>query len=263
MNVQTSSWKFMRPPELLYYDMNSQDRRPGRTHLPAGSLHGEVSAFCIRLAISREAPTRKQCTYFTRGLWNCSRTDWACRATGYASTSKHLSQCTKTSELRDDLKGSRGSIGGFSNLVDECRRSVAQESRTLADVPDSFGFEPHKPCAGCVGFNRVIRKHNLTQRPRRAVERSVSFHCHDAVRNNEVDRNGGAQIEDAFLNALPVEDVLRPSISRTRHYAKHVLHAERDAGPVVGLDLWHGNKEIRFQHCPREPEIPHARIARP
>src|ERR1017187_1793693 len=136
MNVQTSSWKFMRPPELLYYEMNSQDRRPGRTHLPAGSLHGEVSAFCIRLAISREAPTRKQCTYFTRGLWNCSRTDWACRATGYASTSKHLSQCTKTSELRDDLRGSRGSIGGFSNLVDECRRSVAQESRTLADVPD-------------------------------------------------------------------------------------------------------------------------------
>ena len=53
---------------------------------------------------------------------------WAFRAPGYARTSKHLSQCTKTSELRDDLKGNRGSIGGFSNLLDECRRSVAKKS---------------------------------------------------------------------------------------------------------------------------------------
>ena len=77
-----------------------------------------------------------------------------------------------------------------------------------------------------------------------------------------MDRNGGAQIEDALLNALPVENVLWPSVSRARHYAEHVLHAERDAGPVMGLDLWHGNQEIRFQHSPREPEILHARIAR-
>src|SRR5271157_1753625 len=52
------------------------------------------------------------------------------------------------SELRDDLKGSRGSIDGFSNQVDECRRSVAKESRALADVHDSSGFEPHESCAG-------------------------------------------------------------------------------------------------------------------
>src|SRR5271157_5268517 len=166
------------------------------------------------------------------------------------------------SELRDDLKGSRGSIDGFSNQVDECRRSVAQESRTLADVHDSSGFEPHESCAGCIGSNRVIRKYDLSQRTRGAVEWSVSFHCHDAVRDNEVDRNGGAQIEDAFLNALPVEDVLRPSISRTRHYAKHVLHAERHTRPVMRLDLRHGNQEIRLLHGPRQPEISHARIAR-
>src|SRR5208337_3698189 len=167
------------------------------------------------------------------------------------------------SELRDDLKGSRGNIDGFSNQLDECRRSVAQESRTLADVRDSSGVESHQLRTGCISSNRIVGEHDLLQETSGAVEWPVSFHCHDAVRDNEVDRNGGAQIEDALLNALPVEDVLRPSISRTRHYAKHVLHAERDAGPVVGLDLWHGNKEIRFQHCPREPEIPHARIARP
>ena len=39
----------------------------------ARSLHGEVSAFCIRLETSLEASTRKQCTYSTRELWNCKR----------------------------------------------------------------------------------------------------------------------------------------------------------------------------------------------
>jgi hypothetical protein len=29
---------------------------------------------------------------------------------------------------------------------------------------------------------------------------------------------------------------------------------------LMGLDLRHGNQEIRFQHSPRKPEIPHARI---
>src|SRR5271166_5546994 len=167
------------------------------------------------------------------------------------------------SELRDDLKGSRGSIDGFSNQVDECRRSVAQESRTLADVHDSSGFEPHESCAGCIGSNRVIRKYDLSQRTRGAIKRPVSFHRNNAVRDNEVDRNSGAQIEDALLNALPVKNILRPSISRAWHYAEHVLHAERDARPVMSLNLGHGNEEIRFQHCPRKPEIFHAGKTRP
>jgi len=59
-----------------------------------------------------------------------------------------------------------------------------------------------------------------------------------------------------------VENILRPSVSRARHDTKHVLHAESDARPVMGLDLRHGNEEIRFEHCPREPEMFHARIVR-
>src|SRR5271157_1918213 len=52
-----------------------------------------------------------------------------------------------------------------------------------------------------------------------------------------------------------MEYVLRPSVSCARHYAEHVLHAESDARPVVGLDLRHGNQEIRFQHRSRKPEF--------
>src|SRR5664280_2205263 len=157
----------------------------------------------------------------------------------------------------------RSTLSSSSAASDVYKRQVPKESRSFAKVHDPVGAKPHQPRAGCIASHRIVRKHNLSQRTRVAVKGPVSFHRHDAVRDNEVDRNGGAQIEDAFLNALPVEDVLRPSISRTRYYAKHVLHAERDAGPVVGLDLRHGTKEIRFQHCPGKPEIPHAGKTRP
>jgi|SRR6516225_227430 len=100
-------------------------------------------------------------------------------------------------ELRDDLKGSRGGIFDFSNQVDECRRSVAQESRTLADVHDSSGFEPHESCAGCIGSNQVVRKYDLFQRTRSSVEGAITLHGDNSVRNHDVNWNGGAQIKNA------------------------------------------------------------------
>src|SRR5271166_1805039 len=166
------------------------------------------------------------------------------------------------SELRDDLKGSRGTIDGFSNQVDECRRSVAKESRALPNMHDSVGFESHQPGTGRVGGHRIISEHDLSQETIRAVERPVAFHCYNAVGDHEVHRNGGAKIEDALLNALPMENILWPSVSCARNNAKHVLHAESDARPVMGLYFRHGNEEIRFQHCAREPEMSHARIVR-
>src|SRR5271165_6187580 len=100
---------------------------------------------------------------------------------------------------------------------------------------DAIGFESHESGTGCIGSLWVVRKNNLSQRTSKASKRPVSFHRHDAVRDHEVDRNGGAQIQDALLNAVPVENVLRPSVSRARHYTEHVLHTKSDAGPVVGL----------------------------
>ena len=164
-----------------------------------------------------------------------------------------VSKCMNKSKLRNHLERSRRSVGGFSNLVDECRRSVAEESRALANVHDSAGSESHQTRTGCIRSYRIVRKHNHSQRTRRAVKGTVPFHRHYAVCDHEVDRNGCAQIEDALLNALPMENILRPSVSRARYYAEHVLHSKSDAGPVVGLDLGHGNQEIRFQHSPREP----------
>jgi alpha/beta superfamily hydrolase len=68
--------------------------------------------------------------------------------------------------------------------------------------------------------------------------------------------------EDALLNALPVKNVLRPPISRTRNDTKHILDAECDARPVMGFDLRHGNQEIGFHYSAGEPEVRHRRIVR-
>src|SRR5664280_1326775 len=126
-------------------------------------------------------------------------------------------------------------------IADRINWQLARDrpGRALADVHDSSGFEPHESCEGCVGSNGVIRKHDLSHCTSSAVEGPVAFHRHNAVHYNEMDGNSGAQIEDALLNALPVENILWPSVSRARHYAKQVLHAERDARPVMGLDLGH------------------------
>ncbi len=40
---------------------------------------------------------------------------------------------------------------------------------------------------------------------RHCVPGPVSFHRNNFLRDNEVDRDSGAQIKDALLNALPVE----------------------------------------------------------
>jgi hypothetical protein len=82
----------------------------------------------------------------------------------------------KILKLGNHLEGSRGRPEDFSDFVDEWRRSVTKESRTLADVRDSVGLEPHQSRAGCIGSLRIIRKHDLTQKTRRAVKRPVSFH---------------------------------------------------------------------------------------
>ncbi len=122
-----------------------------------------------------------------------------------------VSRCRKMSELRNHLKRPRRSIGAFSNLVDECSRSITKEFRALANVNDSLGMKSHQLRADCIGGHRIIRKHDLSERAGSAVERPVAFHGHDAVRDHEMDRNGCAQIKDALLNAFPMENVLRPS----------------------------------------------------
>ena len=68
---------------------------------------------------------------------------------------------TKRLKLLHHLEGSRGRPEGLSDFVDQCRMSVSHESRALMNVSDAAGFKSHQSHAGCIGSDRIIRKHNL------------------------------------------------------------------------------------------------------
>src|SRR6266542_1466578 len=74
---------------------------------------------------------------------------------------------------------------------------------------------------------------SLDSTNRGQVQGPVSFHRDDAVRDDEVHRYCRADIEDASVDALPMQDVLRPPVLRARDHAEHILHTQRDASPVV------------------------------
>src|SRR5712675_769208 len=165
-------------------------------------------------------------------------------------------------ELRDYLERSRRGLENFSHLINEGRRKVAQEFCALADVDNSVGFETHEPRARRVGSDRIVRQHDLSEWTSSAVEWAVTLHCHNAVGDNEVDRDGRAHIKNAFLNALPVENVLWPAVPRSRYDAEHIFHTQRNAGPVMSFDFWHGDQKVRLQHCARKPKALHSHEAR-
>ena len=150
-------------------------------------------------------------------------------------------------KLRNHLKWSRRTSERFSYLVYECRRRVAKKFRALANVNDAVWLESHQPRAGRVGSHRVVRKHDLSQRTRGAVERTVPLHCHNPVGDDEANGNRRAKIEDALLNALPVENVLRPSVSFVWEDHAEVT-ANGTCGAVVALDRnIVPNQALRYQ----------------
>jgi hypothetical protein len=67
-------------------------------------------------------------------------------------------------------------------------------------VGDRAWFKSHQPRAGRIGGDGIVCKHNLAQTPRSSIERTVAFHCYNAIRNHEMDRNGCTEIQDALLS---------------------------------------------------------------
>src|SRR5882724_1513991 len=72
----------------------------------------------------------------------------------------------------------------------------------------------------------------------------------------------GANVQDALLDSLPVKNVFWPTVPGSRYYAKHVLHAECDARPVMRLNLRHGNDKIGCEDRAGQPQGLHSGVAR-
>jgi len=158
------------------------------------------------------------------------------------------------SELRNHPKRHLRLPRKFAHLLNEVGRGVSQEFRSFVDVSHSIGFETHEPGTHCIGGYRIVCKDNTAKPSGRPVQWAVALHAHNGIRDHEMDGNCGAQIEDRFLDAMPMEDILRPAVLVPGNHPEHVLHAERNPGPVVCFYLGHGNQKIRAEYRPREPE---------
>jgi hypothetical protein len=101
-------------------------------------------------------------------------------------------------------------------------------------------FEAHEPRTCRIGSDGIIGENNSAEGPWRSIQWTVAFHRHDRVCNHKIDRNRGADVENALLDAVPVENVFRPTISASRDDAEHVLHAEsinRNGGSMINANV--------------------------
>jgi len=106
----------------------------------------------------------------------------------------------------------------------------------------------------------IIRQEHGFQVFGDAVKRSVTFHCDDGICDDEMRAHRCANVENAFVDSGPVEDILGPAVTASRNDSEHVFHAQRSSGPVMRLHLWHGYDEIGRENSSGQPEMAQAGI---
>ena len=166
-------------------------------------------------------------------------------------------------KLGNNLKRHAWRSHCFTGLINQLGARIPEELGCLANVDDAAGIHAHQPRTGCIGSNQVIGQNNTRKRPRRAVQWTIAFHRHDRVCDHKMNRNRGADVENALLNTVPVENVLGPAIPASRDDAEHVFHAQSDARPVMRFHFGHGHKKISLHRRLPQPEALHSGVAGP
>ena len=154
-------------------------------------------------------------------------------------------------KLRQDFKRLDGLRDWLPNHHDPVRFSIAQKTPALLEVLYGSGVQAHQARTRQFGRNGIMSQHEPTQPPKFTLQRAVALHCFDPVRDYEMNRSRGANIQYAFMDAVPVQNAFRPAVLHPRNDAEHVLHTQRDSGPVMGLHLRHRNNEVRVEHSLR------------
>ena len=96
------------------------------------------------------------------------------------------------------------------------RRSVPEELSRLSQIVHTPRVETHQAGAYEIGGDGIVGQHDPPKIARRAMQRPVALHADDPVGYDEMRRNSGIDIEDASINALPMQQVLRtPTANRT------------------------------------------------
>src|ERR1035437_2516457 len=161
-----------------------------------------------------------------------------------ACSQSHL----KTSEFRQHIKGSCPQWQSFRDQIDSVTRAISEKLRRPSEMPDTMWIETHEARTRKIGGYGIVGENDLPEMSANSVQRPVAFHRNDAVRDDEMHWSRRTNIENAPVDAIPMQNVLGPAVLCARHYTEHILHAQRNASPVVGLDLRHRHHEVRFEY---------------
>ena len=139
---------------------------------------------------------------------------------------------------------------------------IAEEPRCFLYICDLLGHHADGPSRHYVRSNGVVGENDLVHSSRSAVERTVSFHANDSVGDDEVRADCRTDVQDALVDARPMQNVLRPTVTRPGNDAEHVFHAECDSGPVVCFHFRHRHDEVRCQNGSWKPQMTEVGIIR-
>lgn len=124
----------------------------------------------------------------------------------------------KARELRRHIKGYGRLWQSFCYQIDPLMRPIPEKMRRPIQMPDTIGIEAHQTRTGEVRSYGIVSENDLPEMPMRSVQRPVTFHDNNAVRDDEVHWRRRTDIEDASVDALPMQNVLGPAILCARHY---------------------------------------------
>ena len=101
-------------------------------------------------------------------------------------------------EVRKNIEGPPGRRYLLSKCKNPRCLTIADEGASFRNVRDCERPQSHQEDAGCVRGHRIIREDDPAEITGTAVQRSVPFHCNDAICDDEALR---ANINETFLAA--------------------------------------------------------------
>src|SRR5713101_5953157 len=154
-------------------------------------------------------------------------------------------------EFRYQVERSRDAFDGLANLPDVFfAQAIGPGSQ--AQITDPRGIDSHDAAASRVYRRHVRARNQDTDRLGIALDGTVAFHADNAVHDREVTGEGRMKIGDTFIDARPVQYILRPSVHASRDQAEEILHAERGAHPVMRFHFGERDQEVSPQSSVRE-----------
>ena len=155
----------------------------------------------------------------------------------------------------DDRKAGGERCNGLAALVNVMLVDRSEAAGRRSQILHAVGIQLHQTGAGGVDGGQVGSDDEASEWFGSTHDRPVALHADDGVNDGEVRLDRGVDIENGLRNSGVMQDILRPAVDDARHDAEEVFHGAGDAGPVVRLQLGHGDDEVRGEERPGQVQF--------